>query len=68
MDHAVHCLRGADAVQVVGVGNTDISVGSGGQFPAVLPPEGPTGAVIIADELFGSSINANPARSYNWIT
>ena len=49
MDHAVHCLRGADTVQVVGVGNADIAVGSGGQFPAVLPPEGPPGAVVVAD-------------------
>ena len=56
MDHAVHCLRGADAVQVVGVGNADIAVGSGGQFPAVLPPEGPPGAVVVADGIAADRI------------
>lgn len=48
MGHAIDSLGFAHAVGVVSVADTGAGLGSGGQLPAVLPGEGPPGAVVIA--------------------
>lgn len=48
MRNAIDCLTGTQAIHIVLIGNGGASIGSGGQFPTILPGEGPAGTVIVA--------------------
>ncbi len=53
MPHPVHDLAGPQTVHVVVVGDAVRPVGCACQLPAVLPVEGPAGAVVVADRVAG---------------
>ena len=49
MFHAIDRLALTQSIQVIGIGNTGVRAGGGGEAPAIRPGEIPPGAVIIAD-------------------
>ena len=49
MFHAIDRLALTQSVQVIGIGNTGVRAGGGGEAPAVRPGEVPPGSIIIAD-------------------
>ena len=56
MNHTVHGLAGSHTIQIIGIGDGSGAAGCGCQLPAVLPGEGPLGAIVVAEGIAGGVV------------